>query len=64
TDVLTTTHQSPITSHFSLLTILRCRRCRRYRRYRYSGLAIPEAALKQSRFYVNCGPKIRRQQCR
>jgi hypothetical protein len=30
----------------------------------YSGLAIAESALKQSLFYVNCGPKVRRQQCR
>jgi hypothetical protein len=28
----------------------------------YSGLAIAEPALKQSPFYVNCGPKVRRQQ--
>jgi hypothetical protein len=30
----------------------------------YSGLAIAEPALKQSPFYVNCGPKVRRQQRR
>jgi hypothetical protein len=41
-----TNHQSPITNHLQP----------------YSGLAIAEPALKQSPFYVNCGPKVRRQQ--
>jgi hypothetical protein len=29
----------------------------------YSGLAIRELRLKQSVFYVHCGPKIWREQC-